>query len=357
MLPIPPDFDPRAVAEQLAMREPQVWQRCYPRIYEEPSRCGRFYSAKEVGFQLLSTALRIKMEGMGGVGQSQIAELIWASRLASLRVPTYWIGRDMAQAIQQTVPPMEFDWSTEKLPFDAMAFMVPRGVLVHEEKREGEATFVSFVRVRKGDEVASLSTAGPRFYDIMEDAFSCFACTSSETLMHWTFAREESFTKVNLAELDRLVQDFAKYNHVTYSRFSSDLTMADNRFMARVSHFVFGTILLMLTKPEYVTSASLRKRVPAKADKAPKEFWFPNVVGLHYHIRREGGTHASPRIHWVRGAYKEQPYGERHALRKRIWVEPYLRGVDDGKEPQRQPRGAAEARPGGVREEGGAQGG
>lgn len=320
-------LDHKPAAEYLASRVPQLWQRCYPRIYEEPS-CGKYYSPKEVSYQLLSTALRTASEGAGGLGESQLAELIWASRLANLRVPTYWIGDGMAQAIQQTIPPMEFEWSSTKLPFDAMVFMVPKGLLLHEDAKEGEAVFVSFVRVKDKDEIASLSSTNPKVFNIMEDAFSCFVTTSQGTLMHWTYAREQGFTKVNLAELDKLVQDFAQHSHTTYSRYSGDLTMADNRFMARVSHFIFGTVLMMLTKPEYITSASLRKRVPGKVGKTPKEFWNPNIIGLQYRIKRDwqGGTHASPRMHWVRGSYKEQRYGEKHSLHKRIWIEPYVRG-------------------------------
>jgi hypothetical protein len=151
-------------------------------------------------------------------------------------------------------------------------------------------------------------------------------------LLHWTYTADhgDDLRKVNLAELDKLVGGFSKHPHTSHSMYSASLTMADNRFMARVCHFVFGTLLLMLTKPDFVTRATLRNRVPGKAQQAPKEFWTPNVLGLHYRIRRLavplGGTHASPKGHWVRGAYKEQPYGEKLALRKRRWIAPYWRG-------------------------------
>lgn len=325
----PNDIDRKLVLETLEAREPELWRRCYPRIYEEPSICGKYYSPKTISTELIATALRVRQEGLGG--QSQIAEILWASRLASLRVPTFWIGHDMAQAIQQTAPPMLFDWANEKLPFEAIAFMVPKGALVHEEKSEGEAVFVSFVRSKKGDEIPNLSPSGPKFFHVLEDAFSCFVYTSSEALMHWTYATKDGRGGcVNLSELDKLVQDFATHDHTTYSKFSASLTLADNRLLAKVSHFVFGTILMMLTKPEFVTPAALRKRVPTKASSAPKEFWSPNVLGMHYRIKcqSQGGTHASPRMHWVRGANREQPYGEGHLLRKRKWIEPYLRGFN-----------------------------
>jgi hypothetical protein len=327
------DYLKKTVYDAMEQRRPELWRRCYPRIYAEEPKCGKYYSPKEVSYQLLGTALRVEQEGVAG--QTSQAEILWASRLSSLRVPLYWIGHDMAQAIQQTVPPVEFDWVGTPLPFEAMALMVPKGTLCHGQPDEGEAVFVSFTREKKGDEVPSLSPGGPRVYNILGDAFSCFATTSRDALMHWTYSTKDSQSmgKVNLAELDTLVQTFAGHDHMSYSMYSASLTEEDNRFMARVSHFIFGTLLMLLAKPEFVTRGGLKKRVLTKAPGLPpKEFWEPNVLGLHYKIRRlyvpQGGTHQSPRLHWVRGAYKEQAYGEKRSLRKTIWVEPYLRGAD-----------------------------
>lgn len=329
---LPPDFDTKKATELLAQVYPKLWQCCYPRIYEEPSSCGSYYSPKLIAGQLLSTAIRVGQEGLGG--QSQIAELLWASRLANLRVPTYWVGRDMAQAIQQTIPPLEFDWVNTHLPFEAMVFMIPKGVLPHVDKEEGEAMFVSFVRMKNGEEIPTLAPTGPRIFNIMENAFSCFVFTTGgQALMHWTYAPDHGSRngKINLLELDKLVQDFAQCNHTSYSMWSATLTDADNHYMARVCHFIFGALLLMLTRPEQVTPAALNKKVPGKSGCPPKEFWQPNVVGLHYRIRRlyQGGTHASPRGHWVRGAIKEQAYGEKLLLRRPKWIEPYWRGGDN----------------------------
>jgi hypothetical protein len=313
----------------LETNRPELFRRCYPRIYEEPA-CGSYYSPKEVAFQMMATALRVEHEGMGG--ESQTAELVWASRMATLRVPIYWIGHDMSQAIQQTVPPVEFDWAKTPLPFDAMAFMVPKGTLPHVEKDEGEAMFVAFVRAKSQDEIPTLATMGPRHFTILGDALTCFVMTDQDVFLHWTYStigeHEIRKGKVNLAALDELVQDFARLEHGSSSMYSSSLTLNDNRYMAKVSHFIFGTLLMMLTKPDAVTTGRLRNRVEKKG--VVKEFWSPNVIGLNYRIRHVplGGTHASPRFHWVRGAFKEQPYGERNSLRKRIWIEPYTRGIE-----------------------------
>lgn len=47
--------------------------------------------------------------------------------------------------------------------------------------------------------------------------------------------------------------------------------------------------------------------------------------------RREtpAGTHASPRLHWRRGHFRNQAYGVKHSERKVIWIEPTLIGADE----------------------------
>jgi hypothetical protein len=85
-------------------------------------------------------------------------------------------------------------------------------------------------------------------------------------------------------------------------------------------------------RPDVVTPAALTNRVPAKKGREAREFWSPHVIGEHYKIRREpapyqGGTHASPRFHWVEGSWKQQHYGPGRELRKTIWIEPYERGL------------------------------
>jgi len=59
--------------------------------------------------------------------------------------------------------------------------------------------------------------------------------------------------------------------------------------------------------------------------------WKPAWFGEHYAIRREaslGGTHASPRLHFRRGHFTNQPYGPKSTLRKKLWIDPILVGQE-----------------------------
>ena len=79
-----------------------------------------------------------------------------------------------------------------------------------------------------------------------------------------------------------------------------------------------------------------------EADKL-REFWSPNVIGAKYKFKREvptivdgkfvtgqraTGTHASPRLHWRRGHYRNQAFGHQRKERKTIWIEPCLIGAE-----------------------------
>jgi hypothetical protein len=129
-----------------------------------------------------------------------------------------------------------------------------------------------------------------------------------------------------------MVAQFSDDRHESGWFYQPEMTADDNMMLVDLIHYIFGTLLLMTERPDLVTLGSCQKRIPATERKAAKEFWTPHVIGANYRLRREatpdqGGHHASPRFHWVRGYYREQPFGERKLKqRKRIWIEPFTRG-------------------------------
>lgn len=130
-----------------------------------------------------------------------------------------------------------------------------------------------------------------------------------------------------------------KFNLAT----DEDLTEADKPFLDGIGVIVFGTLLAMNARPELVEKARLLHRVPGKGDKPAREFWLPNIIGSKYKVKREvpkivsgkfvveqreHGTHASPRLHWRRGHYRQQSFGPQRRERKTIWIEPCLVGAE-----------------------------
>lgn len=320
------DAEEAVLIEEVKREAPDLWKRCCPRIYDEQD-CGKgFYPVRKLATQLFGVAFKV---AAGIVGEAEKAEIMWASRMAQFRVPTYWVARDMAEAIKQTTPPVKLAWHDAPFPMEAAAFMLPKGSLVHP--LEGDAVFVSFSRCRKGDWVPSIAPGGPAEWQSMNGSLVCIALTATGGhLIHWNYT-DDMMPVIDVAHIDSFAADFEAHPRMSGWIYKPEMTHEDNLFMIRVCHFIFGTLQLMLAKPELVGTGSLRKRVKDKHDpKLVKEFWSPSIIGKSYKIRHlyipQGGTHASPRIHWVRGYYREQPYGPERSYVKSIWIEPYLRG-------------------------------
>ena len=123
----------------------------------------------------------------------------------------------------------------------------------------------------------------------------------------------------------------------------ADLTEVDSEFLEKMGVILFGTILAMNARPQLVEKGKLIKRVGKAGSEQAREFWSPNVIGARYKFKREvprivhgkfeqatreGGTHASPRLHWRRGHYRNQPVGPGRKERKTIWLEPCLIGAE-----------------------------
>jgi hypothetical protein len=133
----------RDVRKLMEEDDPELWHRCYPRIYETP---GGHHSPKFPPYQLWAIAHKIRQ---GYQGDTDMVEMAWACRLVEKRVPTYWVSRDMAEAVRQTVPPLAFDWYGTPLPFESAVFMLPKGLLQHPDY--GDTSFLSYARIKAGD--------------------------------------------------------------------------------------------------------------------------------------------------------------------------------------------------------------
>lgn len=304
---------------------PELWRQCYPKIYSD-YKPGEYYSPKSVARQIFGSIMKIKI---GAIGESEKLECFWASFMARRRNPTYWVTRDVVEAVMRTTPPMQLDWYNMNLPYNAMAFMLPKGSLSHEE--DGDVEFISFMRARRLDWVDNVTGLGPKQLASENGSFVLFA-KNLKYFIHWNMPHEH-FPVVDLRQIEEALTRFEDVSH-TSGWWLSTATMnkADTRLGIKAAHLLFGLLLLMTRKPEIVTPEILENRVKCRRGTPPKEFWTPAVIGKHYAIKRvpriTGQTHASPRYHWVKGFWKEHHYGPKSGLTKEIWIEPYERGQD-----------------------------
>jgi hypothetical protein len=298
---------------------PDVWSRVYPRIYEEP-RCGKYYSPKTPAQQLSVVAVKIIQKMWGRAEQY---EFLVASHLVKYSMPIFWIGADMATALRQTEPPGDIPWYTMPLPFPAALFMIPKGALVHPD--EGDVTFIGYCRLHEGEIHESQLIPGNQ-YGSMNGGMVFVAHTAEgKHFYHWNMPLDHFGPSVTIPDIDKTPTKDSSADNMGF--FPTEMTPADNHMMLVVVHYCLTVLMLMQSRPELTTHAHRLKTVK-KGDKV-REFWSPNIIGEHYRIKqtRGDGQHASPRWHWVRGFWRQQPHGPGRDLRKDVWIEPYTRGI------------------------------
>lgn len=286
--------DLRRELDELADARPELWAKCYPKMYEGVDG-GEYHSAELVGYFLLTVAIKIEQPEVRIYEHfNETVEAIWASRLAAYRVPIFWLTREITEALKLTTLPVTLDLTTMKLPFEAAVFMLPKGSLTYGSEAT-DVVCASYARAAMREEIPSISPAGIETIEGRGD-FSVFAGALNGLLLNWSHPWEEP---LDIAQLDATIQDTP--NTPLQTEFQHDITTDGKHFMARVAHLVFNTLRLMLARPELVSMGSLVKQVHNKRHSI-KAFWTPNTVGKDYRLRREsqplGGTHASPRGHW-----------------------------------------------------------
>jgi hypothetical protein len=114
---------------------------------------------------------------------------------------------------------------------------------------------------------------------------------------------------------------------LAYSEYDEEnLSEDDSAFLEKLGVVVFGMLLALQARPALLTAAVREKVVKATSDRPQREFWTPTYIGKGYYPKREGasGTHASPRMHWRRGHFRQQAFGVQRSERKVIWLEPCL---------------------------------
>jgi hypothetical protein len=115
---------------------------------------------------------------------------------------------------------------------------------------------------------------------------------------------------------------------------------APSEDVKRVVEIVSQMLTERALNPHAPTKISVRETDPAKAHqtreaehRAPsKSFRTIKFEVTPPRYLREAAEQilASPmKAHWVRGHWRNQPYGEKHALRRRTWVLPHIRGLGE----------------------------
>lgn len=326
----------KVVEEIMDATFPELMKAFYPRVYEHT---GRYHSPRacaammanvvaeslRYGFHRAATAYKLLMPGL--------------TYLRERRMPMFFIAPDLLEAVLRTDFDDDINWTELELPYESGILILPKGSLVHPE--DGDVAMLIWSRVKKGDHKPPFP--GLPTQTLGNDAFVILGACLEKMIWY------DSILTANVRPTTRLNNLFYREpgqdapRAIKSNFMDSDLTEQDSEFLEKMGVIVFGTILAMNARPLLVERGKLLKRV-GKGDKA-REFWSPNVIGARYKFKREPakivdrkfvqpyrehGWHASPRMHWRRGHYRNQAFGQGRKERKQIWIEPCLIGAETG---------------------------
>lgn len=217
-------------------------------------------------------------------------------KVGQAKCPTYWVNKDLLEALLQSVLTVEVDslnWAMK-----TGMFMLPKGVILSPENKSVEAIFWH--------------------YDSEANTLYWAATDESSSFCRRFKLDGEKFSYTDTEDIDpKVVKGFNEYLHSIFLRL----------------------ILIMECRPELVDTTSELVRVNKGFGKAQaQDFYQPLWLGLGYKFKREGtqssegssDTHGTKSVHWRRGLLSNQPYGEGRQQRKLVWIEPVL--VMGGKE-------------------------
>jgi hypothetical protein len=275
------------------------------------------------GYERSATAYRLMMPGLG--------------YMKAHRMPTFFLAPDLLEAVLRTDFDDDIDWTTLDLPYESGILMLPRGALVHPE--DGEVAMLTWARVRKGDNPGPWP--GIPVSVLPNDSFVLMGACPETMIWYDSILTANRRPTMRLHNLFYRQPGESAPNVKKSNIMDEDLTEADGEFVEKMGVILFGTILAMNARPQLVEHGKLVKRVGKREN--VREFWSPNVIGARYKFKREvarvvdkafvtgphaSGTHASPRLHWRRGHYRNQAFGPQRKDHKTIWIEPCLIGAE-----------------------------
>lgn len=323
------------VLEQLMEENfPELMKAFYPRIYEN---IGRYHSPRACAAAMVNIMAETLRYGYHKTATAYRLALPGLRYLRDKRVPMFFLAPDLLEAVMRTDFDDDINWRELQLPFETGLLMLPKGSLVHPD--DGECAMIMWSRLRQGEHPPPCP--GIPVSVLPHDAFVMLGLCPEKCMWYDSILTANVLSTLRIRNLFSLEPGQAAPNIQKSNFMDEDLNEADSAFAEKMGVILFGTILAMNARPLLVEHGRFLKRV-GKADKA-REFWSPNIIGARYKFKREvpriaagkfvqdarqHGTHASPRMHWRRGHYRNQPYGPKLKEHKTIWIEPCLIGAE-----------------------------
>lgn len=311
--------DDRDIEDKLRAFKPELWRALYPRAYAAQ---GNYNSPKQAAVSMILNIMGQLMRPVTDM-PTRYASLT-CTRLAEFSVPTYFVSANLLHACLQTSLPDGFHYSDLRWPMPAMLFILPTGAVT--SPTDGECRFIALARHSQGNRMEQVPGIPPFPNSFSYDCFSHYAFTSANA----TFAGYiPTHTNPMLADILSGEKHFSPgivgvtpAGELAYATIEG----SDGDFMGLTVSIGLRLMLLLNARPELLTPArELRKANPSPR-KPTTALWSPNIIGGNFQVAAETANRPgrTPRLHWRRGHYRNQPHGPGFTQRKIVWIEPIL---------------------------------
>jgi hypothetical protein len=236
-------------------------------------------------------------------------------------VPIYFIDEGFVRAVAATDLPHDFTLEQLHWPMPAMVVGFPPQFM--QEYLGRDVCYVYAANCDAGDYSAPALPGCP--------TITVPKAKVSWQHYSWKDGNLESFVSCYFRE-DRVDEAISNYAYTDYTHAKDEAGIAtDQEVTDRLSALMLKLLVILNTRPQLVEEGECVRPPRIKHGRVKhRELWSPNLIGRSYRSIREapgGGTHASPKVHWRRGHVRSQPHGPRWALRKPVWIEPVLIGL------------------------------
>lgn len=219
------------------------------------------------------------------------------------------LAPELLAALQKTDFDGDINWTTMPLPFESGILVLPRGGYAHP--LDGDCAFIVWDRCKAGAHAPGIPGLPVVYTTHM--TFSLVALCPKEGVWYDSTLTARVRPTLKLRNLFYLRDGEEVPSIRCNTKWDETATAAgDKEFIDGIGVIAFGALLALAAKPELRTKARIIRTVPGKKGAASREFWSPNIIGKDYKLRGvsgTGGLHASPRMHWRRGHFRQQPVG------------------------------------------------
>jgi len=259
---------------------------------------------------------------------TEIAAHVVAYRVIRFHVPIYFIDETFVRAVAATDLPHDFTLEDLHWPMPALVVGFPARFMMEYLGRD-----VCYVYAANCDAGDYALPALP----------GCPTITVPRSKVAWQFyswhdGNLESFVSSYFRQ-DRVDETVQNYSYTDYTGIKDEAGIATDKAVTdRLSALMLKLLVVLNTRPQFVEAGRCVRPQKMKHGRVKhRELWSANLIGRSYRTIRDdrdrergGGTHASPRGHWRRGFVRNQPHGPHWSMRKAVWIQPVLVGLQAG---------------------------